>query len=358
MRCSRRSRATGDYGALAGVRSGRRGGVRGPHRQGRGHRQGAGRACADAIFASNTSTLPITSLAESRQGPGEVHRHPFLLAGRRMMLVEIILGKKTGDEALATALDFVRAIQQDADRRQRHARLLRQSLRARHYIREGHLMLVEGMPPAMIENAARMAGMPVGPLSLTDEVGDRPGLEDRARRPRPISAPRPSTRGRRRCSKRWSRSTAGSAARTARASTTIPRRRRRSCGRASPTCSRRSSTRDTIDVEELKQRLLVDAGAGSGAHDRGGRRHRRARGRCRLDPRLRLRAVLRRHAVLHRHDGHQEASSSCASGLQRNTARASRRQSCLLDMAGRRARVSMPLCPGKEGRHNGGHKSG
>jgi len=85
------------------------------------------------------------------------------------MLVEVIMGAKTGPRALATALDFVRAIKKTPivvnDCRGFFANRC-----VGAYIREGHLMLMEGVPPAMIENAARMAGMPVGPLSLNDEV--------------------------------------------------------------------------------------------------------------------------------------------------------------------------------------------
>jgi 3-hydroxyacyl-CoA dehydrogenase/enoyl-CoA hydratase/3-hydroxybutyryl-CoA epimerase len=86
-----------------------------------------------------------------------------------MMLVEIIVGKKTGDAALATALDFVRMIRKTPivvnDTRGFYANRC-----VLNYIQEGHLMFLEGVPPAMIENVARMAGMPVGPLSLCDEV--------------------------------------------------------------------------------------------------------------------------------------------------------------------------------------------
>ena len=86
-----------------------------------------------------------------------------------MMLVEIIMGKKTGDAALAMALDYVRAIRKTPivvnDSRGFYT-----SRVVGTYIREGHLMLAEGVPAAMIENVGRMAGMPVGPLSLNDEV--------------------------------------------------------------------------------------------------------------------------------------------------------------------------------------------
>ena len=64
----------------------------------------------DVVFGSNTSTLPITSLAETAKDPAKFIGIHFFSPVERMMLVEIIVGKKTGDAALATALDFVRAI--------------------------------------------------------------------------------------------------------------------------------------------------------------------------------------------------------------------------------------------------------
>jgi 3-hydroxyacyl-CoA dehydrogenase/enoyl-CoA hydratase/3-hydroxybutyryl-CoA epimerase len=86
-----------------------------------------------------------------------------------MMLVELIVGKNTGDVALATALDYVRTIGKTPivvnDSRGFFAN--RCVLR---FTAEGLEMLMEGVPPAMIENTAKMAGMPVGPLSLSDEI--------------------------------------------------------------------------------------------------------------------------------------------------------------------------------------------
>ena len=122
-----------------------------------------------AIFGSNTSTLPITSLAAAFKDRSRFIGIHFFSPVERMMLVEIIMGKETGDAALAMALDFARAIRKTPivvnDSRGFYA-----SRVVGTYIREGHLMLTEGVPPALIENVARMAGMPVGPLSLTDEV--------------------------------------------------------------------------------------------------------------------------------------------------------------------------------------------
>src|SRR6202040_1342586 len=123
----------------------------------------------DAILGSNTSTLPIASLAAEFGEPSRFIGIHFFSPVERMMLVEIILGKETGDAALAAALDYVRAIRKTPivvnDSRGFYT-----SRVVGTYIREGHLMLTEGVPPALIENVARMAGMPVGPLSLTDEV--------------------------------------------------------------------------------------------------------------------------------------------------------------------------------------------
>jgi 3-hydroxyacyl-CoA dehydrogenase/enoyl-CoA hydratase/3-hydroxybutyryl-CoA epimerase len=122
-----------------------------------------------ATFASNTSTLPITSLASEFKDPARFVGIHFFSPVDRMMLVEIILGKQTGDKALAVALDYVRAIRKTPivvnDSRGFYT-----SRVVGTYIREGHLMLTEGVPPAMIENVGRMAGMPVGPLALNDEV--------------------------------------------------------------------------------------------------------------------------------------------------------------------------------------------
>jgi 3-hydroxyacyl-CoA dehydrogenase/enoyl-CoA hydratase/3-hydroxybutyryl-CoA epimerase len=130
---------------------------------------------ANAILASNTSTLPITSLAAAFKDPARFIGIHFFSPVDRMLLTEIILGKGTGDKALATALDFVRAIRKTPivvnDSRGFYANRC-----VLNYVQEGHLMLAEGIPPAMIENVARIAGMPIGPLALNDEVGIDLGL--------------------------------------------------------------------------------------------------------------------------------------------------------------------------------------
>lgn len=121
------------------------------------------------ILASNTSTLPISSLSDYFERPSQFIGIHFFSPVEKMLLVELILGKRTKDRALAVALDFVRAIRKTPivvnDCRGFFANRC-----VLNYIREGHIMLAEGVPPAMIENVAKMAGMPVGPLSLNDEV--------------------------------------------------------------------------------------------------------------------------------------------------------------------------------------------
>ena len=124
---------------------------------------------SSSIFASNTSTIPITSLARNSARPKNFVGIHFFSPVDRMNLVEIILGKKTGDKALAVAFDYVRAIKKTPvvvnDTRGFYVN--RCVLR---YMSEAYKMLIEGVPAAMIENAAKAAGMPVGPLALTDET--------------------------------------------------------------------------------------------------------------------------------------------------------------------------------------------
>jgi len=124
---------------------------------------------SSAVFASNTSTIPITSLGKNSVRPKNFVGIHFFSPVDKMMLVEIILGKKTGDKALAVAIDYVRAIRKTPivvnDTRGFYVN--RCVLR---YMSEAFKMLIEGVPAPMIENAARAAGMPVGPLSLADET--------------------------------------------------------------------------------------------------------------------------------------------------------------------------------------------
>ena len=114
-----------------------RGGVRGFARSRRRRPRRPRRCCKPAaIFASNTSTMPITGACRrTPRGPKNFIGIHFFSPVDKMMLVEIILGKKTGDKALADGDRLCARHQEDADRRQRHARLLRQPLRAALHVR-------------------------------------------------------------------------------------------------------------------------------------------------------------------------------------------------------------------------------
>ncbi len=123
----------------------------------------------DAIFASNTSTLPISGLAEASVRPANFIGLHFFSPVERMGLVEVIVGKKTSEETLAHALDFVAQLKKTPivvnDSRGFYTSRVFQT-----FIHEGMALLQEGVAPALIENAAKMAGMPTGPLALLDEV--------------------------------------------------------------------------------------------------------------------------------------------------------------------------------------------
>jgi 3-hydroxyacyl-CoA dehydrogenase/enoyl-CoA hydratase/3-hydroxybutyryl-CoA epimerase len=122
-----------------------------------------------AIFGSNTSTIPISSLAKASERPDNFIGIHFFSPVEKMNLVELIVGEKTGDLAVSRAIDFVGKIKKTpivvADTRGFYANRC-----VMRYIEQGMYLLTEGVKPALIENAAKMAGMPVGPLSLQDEV--------------------------------------------------------------------------------------------------------------------------------------------------------------------------------------------
>jgi 3-hydroxyacyl-CoA dehydrogenase/enoyl-CoA hydratase/3-hydroxybutyryl-CoA epimerase len=123
----------------------------------------------ECIFATNTSTLPITDLAKASTRPDQFIGIHFFSPVEKMMLVEIIKGKETGDRAVAKALDFVRQIKKTPIV-VNDARFFYANRCIIPYINEGIRMVKEGVSPALIENAAKMVGMPLGPLQLVDET--------------------------------------------------------------------------------------------------------------------------------------------------------------------------------------------
>lgn len=122
-----------------------------------------------AVFASNTSTLPISSLAELSLRPSQFIGLHFFSPVERMPLVEVILGQQTTADSLARALDFVAQLRKTPIVVNDSPGFFTSRIFC-SYVDEGMAMLAEGISPALIENAARMAGLATGPLAVTDEV--------------------------------------------------------------------------------------------------------------------------------------------------------------------------------------------
>ncbi|WP_439136046.1 3-hydroxyacyl-CoA dehydrogenase NAD-binding domain-containing protein, partial [Pseudomaricurvus sp.] len=121
------------------------------------------------VYGSNTSTLPISQLAEASAKPENFIGIHFFSPVDKMPLVEIICGEKTSDETLAKAFDYTRQIRKTAI-------VVNDSLgffTSRvffTYLDEGARLLTEGIDPVLIDAMGKQVGMPVGPLTIQDEV--------------------------------------------------------------------------------------------------------------------------------------------------------------------------------------------
>ncbi|MFT4769461.1 MAG: 3-hydroxyacyl-CoA dehydrogenase/enoyl-CoA hydratase/3-hydroxybutyryl-CoA epimerase [Glaciecola sp.] len=128
-----------------------------------------GQLCDGGIWGSNTSTLPITQLAEGSKNPANFVGIHFFSPVDKMPLVEIIVGEKTSDVALAKAFDFTQQIKKTPI-------VVNDSLgfftsrTFGTYLDEGVHLLHEGVHPVLIDNMGKGVGMPVGPLAVFDEV--------------------------------------------------------------------------------------------------------------------------------------------------------------------------------------------
>ncbi len=124
----------------------------------------------DAVFATNTSGLPITGLAEASVRPENFIGMHFFSPVERMQMVEVIMGAKTSQATLAKAWDFILAIKKAAIVVNDSPGFYTSRVFGT-FITEGNQLLLEGVAPALIENAAKLAGMPMPPLSISDQVG-------------------------------------------------------------------------------------------------------------------------------------------------------------------------------------------
>lgn len=124
----------------------------------------------DAILASNTSGLPISELAEASSRPNRFIGLHFFSPVERMQIVEVVVGEKTSEETLAKAWDYILAIKK-AGIVVNDSPGFYTSRVFGTFISEGNHLLVEGVAPALIENAAKAVGMPMPPLGISDQVG-------------------------------------------------------------------------------------------------------------------------------------------------------------------------------------------
>lgn len=124
---------------------------------------------AHCLVASNTSSLPITLLAQASAHPERFIGLHFFSPAERMPLVEVIRGQGTSDRSLAQALDLVAQLRKTPIVVNDHRGFFTSRFIGA-FVDDGIAMLAEGVAPALIENCARQAGMPVGPLAITDEM--------------------------------------------------------------------------------------------------------------------------------------------------------------------------------------------
>ncbi|MDE2627124.1 MAG: enoyl-CoA hydratase/isomerase family protein [Burkholderiales bacterium] len=124
---------------------------------------------AGGVFASNTSTLPITGLAKASARPDKFVGLHFFSPVHKMKLVEIIRGERTDAQTVARAFDFVTALGK-LPIVVNDSRGFFTSRVFGTFVMEGATMLAEGIAAPLIEHAALAAGMPVGPLAVLDET--------------------------------------------------------------------------------------------------------------------------------------------------------------------------------------------
>jgi 3-hydroxyacyl-CoA dehydrogenase/enoyl-CoA hydratase/3-hydroxybutyryl-CoA epimerase len=125
---------------------------------------------SDAVFATNTSAMPITGLSEFSTRPGQFVGMHFFSPAERMPLVEIIRGDATSDVTLAKALDLAQALRKTPIVVNDSPGFFTSRFIG-SFVGEGLRMIGEGVNPNLVENAARMAGMPMGPMTISDSIG-------------------------------------------------------------------------------------------------------------------------------------------------------------------------------------------
>ena len=224
--------AHGQCRGPARLRPHHRGGVRAARLKAMVTKEAEPMLAEGGFFASNTSTLPISGLAQASAKPAKFVGIHFFSPVDKMKLVEIIRGKDTDDETIARAYDYVQALGK-LPIVVNDSRGFYTSRTFGTFVMEGAAMLGEGIPPPVIENAAMQAGMPVGPLAVLDETAlslsvhvlDQTRIDFQKEGRQYVATPGETAGG-----AAWSSSTSARAARPAAAFTTTPRAARSSCG--------------------------------------------------------------------------------------------------------------------------------
>jgi 3-hydroxyacyl-CoA dehydrogenase/enoyl-CoA hydratase/3-hydroxybutyryl-CoA epimerase len=124
---------------------------------------------AGSVFASNTSALPITDLAQASQRPANFIGMHFFSPAEKMPLVEIVRGEQTSDETLAKAFDLAQQLGKTPIVVNDGPGFFTTRVIGKT-VTQGAIMLEDGVNPVLIESAARDNGSPVGPLSAIDEI--------------------------------------------------------------------------------------------------------------------------------------------------------------------------------------------
>jgi len=190
---------------------------------------------AGGFFASNTSTLPISGLAQASAKPSKFVGIHFFSPVDKMKLVEIIRGRDTDDETVARAFDYVQSLGK-IPIVVNDARGFYTSRTFGTFVMEGAAMLGEGIPAPVIENASMQAGMPVGPLAVLDETALSLSVHvlDQTRA-KPMRPPPASCWW-----SAWSKNSSVPAVRRAAVFTTTRQARKKCCGLNSSRCLRKA----------------------------------------------------------------------------------------------------------------------
>ena len=337
--------ATPDYAALAGCDLVIEAVFEDPAVKAEATRRAEAHLPADAIFATNTSTLPISELAKASREPAQFIGIHFFSPVEKMALVEIIRGRATGDRAVAKALDFVRQIRKTPIV-VNDARFFYANRCIIPYINEGVRMVAEGVEAPLIENAAKQLGFPLGPLQLVDETSIDLGVKIAKATKAAMGDAYPASPA---DDVLFRLADLGRLGRKAKAGFYTYDDKGKRTGLWPELARLLAAAGRPARADRGAAPAGDDPDARGGARARGGRPHRHPRGRRRRDPRLGLHALVRRTVLLARHSRRGERGRD----LRRppgSARRPLRGPGAAARPGPRRRQLLRPLRPGRAGR--------